>query len=222
MKNKYFKVFALSILTIVLNSCYPDANVNIEDLDTVSTFYNESDFSPAPSSAIIYWDVAQLKGDDGDDIAYNGEIDPEILNTTLDNLVSLYGASNVYIYSKTVTPVPTPSNSGVTVITSDDPFPALEAALVPSIILRKNTQASIIYPPCLPGYWYWYCHPPVVGISSYSVGTVLLDFIDLRTGNNSSSWNVSIRGLLSSSASSNSTRTIEGVNQAFKQSPYLK
>ncbi|MCO4821150.1 MAG: DUF4136 domain-containing protein [Flavobacteriaceae bacterium] len=222
MKNKYFKIFALSIVTLVLNSCYPDGDVNLEDLDTVSTFYTENDFNPAPSSAIIYWDVAQLKGDDGDDIAYNGEIDDEILNTTLDNLVSLYGASNVFIYSKSETPFPTPNNASVTVITSNDPAPQVEAGIVPSIVLRKNTQASIIYPPCLPGFWYWYCYPPVVGVSSYSVGTVLLELTDLRSGGTSASWNAIIRGLLSSSSSSNSSRTIEGVNQAFNQSPYLK
>lgn len=223
MKNNCFKTFALVILTTVLNSCYPDGDVNLSDLDTVSTFYTENDFNPAPGSVIIYWDVAQLKGNDGDDIPYTGEIDDEILNTTLDNLVKLHGASNVYIYSNSGgTPFPTPSNSSVAIITSNDPIPNVEAGIVPSIILRKNTQASIIYPPCLPGYWQWWCYPPVIGVSTYNVGTVLLELTDRRSGNSSSSWTAVLRGLLSSSTSSNSTRTIEGVNQAFNQSPYLK
>lgn len=223
MRSKTLKVFALSILVTLIYSCYPGNDVYIQDLDTVTTLYEEDDFVTAPGSIMIYWDVAQIKGEDGDDITYLGEIDDEILNTTLDNLVDLYGVSNVYIYSPTtiVNPVP-PSNPDVVIITENDPVPTVDSSIVPSIILRLNTNTSIIYPPCLPGWWYWFCYPPIIHVDTYSVGTVILDLTDIRTGmDEGSSWTVLIRGLLSSNESSNSTRTINGVNKAFDQSPYL-
>ena len=221
MKNIIFKVLSLFVLFTLIYSCYPDEDVHINDLDTVSTFYEDGKFEVAPTSAIIYWDVAQLMGDDEDDIPYNGQIDDEILNTTLDNLVLLYGVDNVYIASTDATPIPTPSNAGVVIITPDDGTPIVEVAVVPSIVLKLNSSASIIYPPCLPGWWGWFCYPPIIDVSYYSVGTVLLDMTDLRDGNLNSSWRAFMRGLLSSSESSNSTRTIDGINSAFDQSPYL-
>jgi len=212
----------LSVFVATLYSCYPGNDVYIEDLDTITTLYEEDDFVTAPSSAMIYWDVAQIKGEDGDDITYLGEIDDEILNTTLDNLVELYGVGNVYIYSNTAIPNPVPSNSNVTIITDPNAVPAVDATIIPSIVLRLNTETSIIYPPCLPGWWYWWCYPPVVIVDTYSVGTVILELIDVRDGLQAdSSWTVVVRGLLSSSETSNSNRTIYGVNKAFDQSPYL-
>ncbi len=89
MKKTILKITMVFILAAVLVSCYPGDDVSVKNLDTTSTFYKKSDFTNPPKSAIIYWDVAQLKGDDGDDIDYKGDIDDEILNTTLDNLVGL-------------------------------------------------------------------------------------------------------------------------------------
>lgn len=221
MKNTILKVLILFVFITSIYSCYPDEDIHIDDLDTVSTFYDEVSFSTAPASAIIYWDVAQLEGSDGDDIPYNGQIDDEILNTTLDNLVSLYGVDNVYLFSNTETPVPAPNNTAVEIITSEDVMPIVDVSVVPSIILRLNSSTSIIYPPCLPGWWYWFCYPPIVDVSYYSVGTVLLDMTDLRTGTLDSSWRAFMRGLLSASDSSNSNRAIKGINDAFIQSPYL-
>lgn len=222
MKSKILKAIVLSVFVTTLYSCYPGNDVYIEDLDTITTIFEEDDFVIAPSSVMIYWDVAQLKGEDGDDITYLGQIDDEILNTTLDNLVELYGVSNVYIYSNTTNPNPVPSNSDVTIITDPVAVPTIDAAIVPSIVLRLNTQASIIYPPCLPGWWYWWCYPPVVVVDTYSVGTVIVELIDVRDEfQERSSWTVILRGLLSSSETSNSNRTIHGIDKAFDQSPYL-
>jgi len=202
----------------VLVSCYPGDDVSVKDLDTTSTFYKKSDFQNPPKSAIIYWDVAQLKGDDGNDFEYGGEIDDEILNTALDNLVDLYGVDNVFIFSNRDQVLPVPNNSEVQVIKFGGIVPDVDAAVVPSIVLRENTSVGIIYPPCLPGYWYWYCYPPIVDVSSYGVGTVVLSMHINQSGSDLS-WSAMVRGLLSSS--SNGERTIKGINQAFKQSPYL-
>jgi len=216
------KIFSLLFVTFFLFSCYPGGDVSVSDLDTVTTFYESSSFNPAPNSVIIYWNVSQILGDDGNDLPYDEEVDDEILNTTLNKLVALYGESNVYIYSSSETPSPAPSNPNVTIITPNDAVPNVDASLIPSIILRENTNVSIIYPPCLPDWWYWYCYPPYVDISSYSSGTVVLQLMDLRQGldNPETAWTAYIKAVLSSQ-SSNSSRTVSGINQAFNQSPYL-
>lgn len=220
MKNIIMKIAMLFIFAVGLNSCYPDNDISTADLDTTTTLYEADDFVTAPTSVIISWSVGQIKGDEND-IPYYGAIDDEILNTTLDNLVKLYGVGNVYIYSETSTPDPAPSNSGVAIITpATDPLPIVDTTIVPSIILRKNTSSSIIYPPCFPGYWGWYCPPPIISVSTYSVGTVILNMV--KVGETTVSWSGIMRGLLSSNETSNSNRTVYTINQAFNQSPYLK
>lgn len=222
MKKVVLKSMLILSILAFLQACYPGDDVSIKDLDTVTTLYNSTDFDIPPNSAMIYWKVGQITAGDGDDIPYGGQIDDEILNTTLDNLVAIYGVDNVYIYSTTTQPVPTPSNEAVEVITASDPVPGVEAAVIPSIVLRKRTSTTIIYPPCLPGWWYWWCYPPYIGVSSYDVGTVILDMKDLADGTDGDpSWRAFMRGLLSSNESSNSTRTVESINDAFEQSPYL-
>jgi hypothetical protein len=218
MKKIMLKITTVFTLAVVLVSCYPGDDVSVKDLDTTSTFYKKSDFQNPPKSAIIYWDVAQLKGDDGNDFEYGGEIDDEILNTALDNLVDLYGVDHVFIFSNRDQVLPVPNNSEVQVIKFGGVVPDVDAAVVPSIVLRENTSVGIIYPPCLPGYWYWYCYPPIVDVSSYGVGTVVLSMHINQSGSDLS-WSAMVRGLLSSS--SNGERTIKGINQAFEQSPYL-
>ena len=223
MKKTIFKIVTLLVVSVLLYSCYPNST-SIEDLDTATTIYEPKDFEIAPTSAIIYWDIEQLVSEDGNDLPYDGEVDYEILNTTLDNLIALYGVGNIYIYSKTNTPTPTPSNSDVTIITHDDEIPeGVHAGILPSILLRKNTSVGVVYPPCYPGYWGWYCYPPVVSVSSYDVGTIILNLVDLRKNEDTShAWSAYVRGLPSSSSSFNGDRVTSGINQAFIQSPYLK
>ena len=136
--------------------------------------------------------------------------------------------------SETENPTPAPSNSNVQIITPDDPEPSdPQSIYLPSIILRKKTVGTV-YPgyPWYPGWWgpcfnCWY--PPVVDFSQYDVGTVVLDFVDLRDINNvnnpdelTPSWIAAVRGLLSTNSTFNSQRIVSGINQAFNQSPYLK
>lgn len=224
IKSKIMKKIALKFvivlaLAVMFTSCYPGDDVSVKDLDTTSTFYKKADFKNPPNSAIIYWEVSQLKGEDDNDYDYNGEIDAEILNTTLDNLVSLYGIDHVYIFSKNDQVFPVPSNPKVPVIKWNEQVPDVDAAIVPAIVLRKNTSVGIVYPPCYPGWWGWWCYPPIVGVSEYGVGTVMLSMSTSFEGAADPSWTAFMRGLLSSSSSS--SRTIEEINQAFEQSPYL-
>ena len=170
----------------------------------------------------------------------DGEADDEILNTTLEELVKLYGEGNVVIISRTATPVPAPSNSNVIVVVPTDPVPSVQNVYAPSVVLRNKTV--VYYYPGYPwwgGWWGWYpgypggcyyCGYPSYGSTTYQVGTVLLEMYDARqippggpvTPDLDVSWIGIMRGIIGSNPSSNSTRVISGIQQAFKQSPYLK
>ena len=226
MKKTMFKVVMLSIITTLLISCYPDSDTDIEDLDTVSTVSIDADFNNAPKSAMILWKVAELEGDDGNNAPYHGEIDKEILNTTLDNLVNLYGVENVFIFSETEIPKPTPSNSQVEVFVlhGNNPEPNFDVGVATALILRKKTDVGWVWP----GYpWWgcWYCwYTPVPVAIDYEVGTGLISMMDHRQNglDLEPSWMAFVRGLISDSNSFNADRTVSGIDQAFKQSPYLK
>ena len=83
-----------------------------------------------------------------------------------------------------------------------------------------------------PGYWSplywggwsgWYYPYPVV--YSYRVGSLLTDMVDLTDTTSSKLtvvWQSFLSGLLSSSSTYNTERTVQAINQSFTQSPYLK
>jgi len=74
------------------------------------------------------------------------------------------------------------------------------------------------YYPCFPYY------PPVVGISSYTVGSVLIDFATPQPSQNKLGgvWTALLRGVSSGNNTTDSTRISAGISQAFIQSPYVE
>jgi hypothetical protein len=226
MKKTMLKFLMLFTVIALMSSCYP-GDVATDDLDTVTTLQT-SDFSK-PDKVVIWWGVHQIKSEDGDgDIPYRGEIDEEILNTTLDNLVDLYGVDNVYIFNYDNSPDPAPSKP-VRVITPNDVKPNVDLKIIPAIILKENISIGYYPPYWDPWYpWYpcWYCwYPPVYDISSYEVGTVLVGMVNNPwsiSKDDKGEWLAAVRGLISSSNSFNGSRTVTGINKAFDQSPYLK
>ena len=226
---------------IIMQACYPtNDSIPITDLDTTSTLYNSSDLATAPTSASLVWEVVQIKDDDADDLPYDGEQDEAILNTTLEELVKLYGADSVVIISELAAPIPTPINANVAVVVPNvDTLPNVNTLYAPSVVLRKKT---VVY--TYPSYGWWggwyggwypgyggcyYCGYPSYGTSTYNVGTVVLEMYDLTKitvpgvipDDYDMSWVAALKGLIGSNQASNTTRVVSGIQQAFAQSPYL-
>jgi hypothetical protein len=77
-----------------------------------------------------------------------------------------------------------------------------------------------------PGYGYYYPWYPATSVSSYEIGTLMIDMIDLKqiTAKDSTMkvvWSATLRGIVSTSPTSNRERVEANINQAFEQSPYL-
>lgn len=83
-----------------------------------------------------------------------------------------------------------------------------------------------------PGYWYpgwydwnWY-YPYYQPIYSYSVGSLLSELVNLKAASETTKkipvvWNAYMSGLLSDSSKFNLQLSLNAVNQAFDQSPYI-
>ena len=74
-------------------------------------------------------------------------------------------------------------------------------------------------------YWWWYY--PYQVYYGYTAGSMLIEMVDLTADRQSNRklpviWDSFIGGLLTSSHKVNMQRTLDAVNQAFMQSPYLE
>lgn len=101
----------------------------------------------------------------------------------------------------------------------------------------KDLNIGVIYPGWWWGYWgywggcYWgYCgYPPYYGwggmLYSIPTGTLILDMIDLKNAKNNNAltvlWNAVMSGGLGST-SNDIQLGVNGIQQAFDQSPYVK
>lgn len=256
--KKLTKFLWLLTAVVVLQACYPGGSIPVTDLDTTSTFYNTDHLATAPTSASIAWEVVHIEFDDGNDLEYDGKADDEILNTTLDELVKLYGEDSVIIISETMNPPnydPT-KYPGVRIVVpiENETAPYVESVYLPSVVLREKEvtyyypgygwwggwwgwygsyatggSSSYYYYPGYPGGCYWCYGGGYYGTVTYEVGTVLVDMVDLRQilidgvapEDVEHSWVAVMRGLLGYRTSTEE-RVVSGIQQAFKQSPYLK
>jgi len=105
-------------------------------------------------------------------------------------------------------------------------------------IAVRNTDVYVSYPWW--GYWGWYGWPccygpgwgvgyPVVSVSQYDVGTVLVDMWDPRRADLESEqgviptiWVAALRGLVNVGSPADAPARIDqAIDRAFEQSPYL-
>lgn len=201
-------VMLLFTLAFVVASCskYPTYTVNTSDLDMVWTNYDDSKNFAAfktyyvPDSIILEDDV-----DPEDAIALQEYYD-QVLKEVNDNMATLN-------YTR--------------VDSSDNP----DMGLGITIITRTTHVISYNYWYYYPPYWgypgYGYYYPWGTYMGSYEEGAVIIDLADLTNIDEENRkinaiWAALVGGVLTGDKNKViSSRLIAGIDQAFKQSPYL-
>lgn len=204
---------------VLLGGCHPGSKDVTETGIVVTTLIDETGLGTLktyarPNSVVDVGDLLlSAKGDDASprEASATREIDPEIQDlilTTIDENMEALG------YDRQTEDPP-----------EGGPFPDL--ILIPVAQIQEGTAIS--GGPCYPGYyppwWGWgWCYPPVV--YQFAVGTLVFGLIDGSDLENQEDvtfkWTAGINGALSSSTSTNTRRLVDGIDQAFAQSPYLR
>ncbi|HUM11157.1 MAG TPA: DUF4136 domain-containing protein [Myxococcaceae bacterium] len=199
------KSFAPPILAIglLLAGCHPTGVEYISDLDVVATTHDATFNFTTPNTYSLPNAVYLVEGDPT--VTPPARVDPVLEQLILTTLKTEMDASGY-------TQVPV----------GQSPDLAVDAAAL------KVTNVNYYY-----GYWctywtYYGCYPyypPVVGVSTYVVGTLLVDMVPFSAtppGNQYKGvWTAVIRGIETGSKSTDQQRVVNGISQAFIQSPYL-
>jgi Domain of unknown function (DUF4136) len=104
------------------------------------------------------------------------------------------------------------------------------------ITALKQLNTGVVYPPGwwwgywgYPGYCYWGCYPPYWGYPvayAYNVGDLIVEMIDVKNAGTNHNlkriWIQEAGGVLSSTSQTNLDLSVEAINQAFTQSPYIQ
>ena len=205
------RLSAFWILIFIL-SCYPDREVTVSELDLVITMHDETvDFGQFQTFAIP--DSIVRIDENGDLDLEPGEFDQEIIARIILNLENLGYVRELN---------PTVNEPDMVVLT--------EIILIDAYVIQS-------FPP----YWGWWGgwypgwgwgggyypgwgYPCCTSVSSFTVGTLVMDILDpgsidhvLKTMD--SSWVGAINGL--ASGSNIESRIITSIDKAFDQSPYL-
>lgn len=204
----FFPAMLIVMAGMVVTSCskYPTYTVNTEDLDMVWTEYDEAiDFSQyktyfVPDTLLVDSTMS------AEDKAYIQEYYTSILVEINANMEAL---------------------NYVKVDSSANP----DIGLVVSIITQTNYVFSYSYWYYYPPYWgypgYGYSYPWATYMGSYEEGALIFDMADLKNINHQGQningmWSALCGGVLTGGSSTQvSKRLINGIDQAFAQSPYL-
>jgi len=207
-KRVLYPALLMAMVGLIIASCskYPTYTVNTSDLDMIWTNYDESanfaDFKTyyVPDSILLEDDVSE------DDRAKLQKYYESILVEVDKNMAAL----NYVRVDSTSSP-----DMGIGV----------------SILTRTTYVYSYNYWWYYPPYWgypgYGYSYPWATYMGSYEEGAVVIDMADLKNVDLTNKkingiWNALVGGVLTSSSSTViSNRLIGGIDQAFKQSPYL-
>jgi len=194
----------IAVPLLMMLSCYPGEITSIEELDIVGTIYNPKlDYSKFNSyvlpDTIAVIDDRTPPGDQ----PLTPQFEALILQTIESRMTDL-GYTRV------------------------DSLAAPDVGLAVGIVLSEQyviTGGGYWGCGYYPYYPCWGYYPPVATTTSYETGTLLMDMLDFTTTAQDTLpivWQGAINGLASSKSSLNESRIIDGINQSYKQSPYLK
>jgi len=199
------RVWGFSIIMSIVTGCYPNGPEYVNDLDLVVTRFDKTfDFKDVDTYAIPS-DVIKITGNlvKGEEIQFvDDEYAQIILEAVRDNLES-YGWEEVDASIADVVIFPT-AMSSTTIVWYYDWW-----------------YWDWWYPW---DYWGWYYPYDIYG-GSYTSGSVFLQMTyregQTAIGNLPVPWAAVLNGLLEGSTNDVESRIERGIDQAFKQSPYL-
>lgn len=204
--NRFFKFFVFASLSgLVLGGCYPSGPDYTEDLDVVYTNFDpEFDFQSRSTYAMPDQIVVDI------DINNNGD-------TTLEYMKPIYAD-----------PILAKIEANMTALG----WTRVDISAVPDVLLSPAGISSTTY---FYSYWYnwwyggwyggwgWY-YPPYYTVSSYTTGSLIMTIadpnIDSPINQSPTAWIGAMNGLLTGSG--DVQRVLNGIDQAFEQSAYLK
>ena len=208
IRRNLLTFLALAALAFLIAACskYPTYTVNTSDLDMVWTNYDDSknfaDYKTyyVPDSIILEDDV------DEDDAKALQEYYESVLAEVNDNMAALN-------YERVDSSASPDLGLGITILT------------------RTTHVVSYNYWYYYPPYWgypgYGYSYPWGTYMGSYEEGAVIIDMADLKNIDNvnqriNAIWAAMVGGVLTDDKKTVvSSRLINGIDQAFAQSPYL-
>lgn len=204
---------ALAATALALTACFPDDITSAEELDTVTTlFAQQTDFGAIGTyvlvDSVVFIDADGEGGDDESDISH--AFDDQVLAAIRSNM-------NAAGYTEVSGPAASTADIAVLATTT------------------SSTTVGIGYDWWL--YWGWYPYwpgygpgwgvgyPPISVSYVYTTGTLLLTMLDVKNADFASKqipvlWIGAVNGVLTGNAQV--TRVLDGIDQAFAQSPYLR
>ena len=220
MKKLLIKIGVIAGIAIAMTACYPGGAEYTSDTDIILTNYNP-DFNFKSVQTYYLSDSISFIAEDTTE-TINGEIAKQII----DELERNFDAR------------------GYTRLFPEDSIgPPPNVSVVVSVIKVKNYQVYGGYPWYggwgwgwgwykstnyygYPGYGWGYPYYPTY-VTSYETGTVKWDMFDPDNVDEEEEiiyveWTGALNGVLGSSVSNTQTRITNGIDQAFRQSPYLQ
>jgi len=202
--QKYLPILFLFTLMISITSCYTDYGLTTADYDVVVTNYDKTTDYDTLKTFTVVDSVLHIKGDEED-----------LITRQFDNLIISTVRTNMRDLGYTEIPNPTEQDK-------------------PKVVIMIHALGSQVdqyyYGGYYPGWgWGWGWggyYPGYVGKSTYYVGTIFIDYIDVDASEKDPNdnlvipWYATINGLLN--AGGTESRVTNSINQAFDQSPYLE
>jgi hypothetical protein len=206
--HRLWPAFLIALPAFIVG-CYPGDFDDLEDFDTVTTVHDEDVNFGAIQTFALPDTVVHIEEEDGDDddrVELSREFDEHILKHVRENL-SARGFQEV-----------TPPTR-------------------PDVVVTVSAAATTVvgaYTSYWCDYWGWYgwygsCgyYPGYTYIYSYDLGTILVDMLDVRTEALNDDridvlWTGAVRGVLGTTDPVTDQRIHDGIDQAFRQSPYLE
>jgi len=198
-------IFLIPTSIILIEGCYPNNDITIEDSDVVLTSYNDSVNFTSLKTYYMPDTVLPIVDPNADPEDYKNPYEDLMLNTVKTNM-------DDYGYIRVITP--------------EDTIP--DVAVVISVLKTTTVNAGWYYPYYGWGYWGWYYpyYPPVPYYTSYSTGTVVINMFnrDIIGSDTITTqyWAAAANGILESSTSDMQNRIKATINQAFEQTPQIK